>query len=422
MRPVFSVKHAEIYYQHVTSSDHAELTERFLNELIAFVVTHNNYYKKLLGKKKQPRLQDFRILTKAIISKHFDDLKSHGVQEKKFLNSSGGSTGIPQTFLQDMEFSSWSQATQTYYYRQMLHTDYANVPKVILWGSERDTFKQSDLKGKVTNWLTNTTFLNTFNQTEDGWLRYIDEINRAKPYFIKGYAGSLHQIAKVAKEHNHKLWRPKFLYSSAEMLRDFMREDIEGVFGAKVHDFYGSREVGAISGECEKGRKHIFTFNNFVEIVDMDNNPVEPGRVGKILITTLHNYSMPLIRYEIGDTGAISNEPCDCGVNLPWFSELKGRITDHFTTRTGTLVHGEYFTHLFYYRPWIKEFQVTQEDYEVIRVAIIKQGTVNKNDIEDITEKIKYIMGESCVIRWDYVSSIPKTPQGKHLFTRSLVK
>ena len=219
------------------------------------------------------------------------------------------------------------------------------------------------------------------------------------------------------------MYKPKFVYSSAETLQPFMRELIEEVFGCKVYDFYGSREVGAIAGECSHGKMHIFSFNNLVEVVDFSGNPVAPGEEGRVIITTLHNYSMPLIRYDIGDTARLGEAPCSCGSPLPVIEEITGRITDHFLTRDGGLVHGEYFSHLFYFKRWVAEFQVVQEDFDLIKIYFVKNlnFTPPSQDIEDIEKKIRLVMGEDCKIEWIEVKVIPPTPQGKRLFTRSLL-
>ena len=78
-----------------------------------------------------------------------------------------------------------------------------------------------------------------------------------------------------------------------------MRQKIENIFGTKLYDFYGSREAACIAAECKYGLMHVFSFNNYVEILDNNDQPVEEGEEGKVIITNLHNYSMPLIRYEI---------------------------------------------------------------------------------------------------------------------------
>lgn len=404
------------YYEEISWIDPKKLTDKYLKEIIDFSKKNNEYYKKLFAKKD--KLADLPVLTKNDIRANFDSLTSKSAGDDFYKNSSGGSTGKPITLLQDQLYRRWSNATEMMYYRNFLNTDYPTVKKVVLWGSERDAQGQKDIRAKIYNYISNTVFLNTFNANEKQWLDYIDVINRERPYFVKGYAGSLYQLAKIAKRNNKKLFTPHYLYSSAELLRDFMRKEIEEVFDAKVYDYYGSREVGAISGECRYGHKHIFTYNNFVEVVDIDSK----SGMGKILITNLHNHIMPLLRYEIGDTGIVSKEKCSCGSDLPWFEQIYGRITDHFISKDGTLIHGEYFTHLFYYKEWVDEFQVNQ--IERCRIEILYVGHIKANQIEmsEIENKIRKIMkDESSEIVWKKVESIPRTAQGKFLFTRCLI-
>lgn len=419
LRPLVSVKNVKRQLHLVERSSPGELNRYFLAELLASASHHTPYYRELPGKKD--RLSTFPLLNKSLIKEHFENLTTEGLQRKTYLNSSGGSTGQPQTFIQDMEFSSWSETAQEYYYRHFLQVDPVQVKKVILWGSERDTFRQRDLRGQLTNWLTNSLFLNTFQLKESTWLEYVEKINRYQPYFIRGYAGSLYQIARAIKKHNLTPHRPHFIYSSAEMLQDFMRKEIEEAFQAKVFNYYGSREVGAIAGECRSGHLHIFDFHNHVEVVEFAQNK-PTTKDGRLLITNLHNFSMPLIRYEIGDTGQLGQGPCSCGSTLPWLTTLKGRVTDHFFTKAGDVIHGEYFTHLFYFREWVEEFQVNQLDYDQVEVLVVERKPRTEKDQADINEKIRFVLGKKCRIEWKFVSSIAKTPQGKHLFTRCLMK
>jgi phenylacetate-CoA ligase len=413
----------EEYRELINRHPAAELRNDLLIRLLRFCQEQNPYYRAVLAGKTitVDTFAELPVLTKALIGTRFDDLRSDGLKIKTYLNSSGGSTGLPVTLLQDSEYANWSGACEAQYFREFLNVAPHRVKKVVLWGSERDTFGQRNLRATLSNWLSNTVFLNTFDISRRDLLEYVERINECRPHFIKGYAGSLYEISRVINSHKLTVHSPKFVCSSAEMLRDFMRREIEQAFNAKVYDFYGSREVGPIAGECGHGRKHIFVYNNIVETVDDDGNTLNNGLVGRILVTNLHNYSMPLLRYDIGDTGSMSDVPCPCGSDLPYLVELKGRITDHFKTKDGSLVHGEYFTHLFYFRPWVAEFQVNQLELDHIQICIVKNLPPDDADIRDIESKIRLVMGDDCKLTWEYLECIPRTAQGKHLFTRSLV-
>ena len=365
---------------------------------------------------------DLPVLSKDLLRAHFDDLKSRDVASRRYYeNSSGGSTGKPVTILQDDTYRDWCGAAEDLFFTTLMGvTEYQTVPKMYIWGSERDLFSQTTMVNRVMNWLADRVFINAFCMSKDELHRTVAIINRRRPVIIKGYAGSLYELALFIQGRGLKIHSPAVIYSAAEAVRPFMREVIERTFGSKVFDFYGSREVGAMAGECRLGKMHVFAFNNLVEVVDERNQPVAPGREGRILVTTLHNFAMPLIRYEVGDT-AVLGKGCRCGLKLPTLERISGRVTDHFISRQGALVNGEYFTHLFYYKNWLSQFQVVQEEVDRIAIYYVPIGTVPQNDIDDIEHKIRLVMGSDCAIRWRQVGEVPKTPQGKHLFTRSLV-
>ena len=344
----------------ITNTDPFVLSREYLPRLLSFVRDYNTYYAKFLLEDRV--LNNLPVLTKAIIRQRFEELQSTKHTAATYKNSSGGSTGKPVTLIQDTNYTTWSEATQGYYFREFLGVERNAVRSVWLWGSEHDLLKIESWRTKVSLFLQNQLFLNTFKTSEQRWLQYIERIRSYRPYYVARYAGSLYQIACVARKYNVRLYQPKFVYSAAEMLRDFMRKEIEEVFNTKVYDYYGSREVGAIAGECSMGRRHVFIMNNLVEILDDTNRPVGDGEEGNIIITNLHNYSMPMIRYDIGDLGVMSADRCGCGSSLPVLERLTGRITDHFLLRNGTRVHGEFFTHLFYFRDWVEQFQIDQLD------------------------------------------------------------
>ena len=403
----------------MTNQDPFALSCKYLDQLLSFVSEHNTYYAEFLTGRRV--LKNLPILTKEIIRERFDDLQSTKQTTRTYRNSSGGSTGKPATLIQDDVYASWSNATRGYYFREFLGVEMFGAKSIWLWGSERDTFKLSSRKAKLGLFLQNRLLLNTFDTSEQRWLEYIENIRSYRPYYVAGYAGSLYQIARVARKHNIRLHQPEFVYSSADMLHDFMRREIEEQFNVKVYDFYGSREVGSIAGECSAGRRHVFIMNNMVEILDDTNQPVGDAAEGRIVVTNLHNYSFPMIRYEIGDTGGMRFDGCACGSSLPILEKLTGRVTDHFRLRDGGLVHGQYFMHLFYFRDWVDQFQVDQVDYNQIKILVVPGSTVEDRDVVDINTKIRLVMGVDCEVEWQYVDSIEKTPQGKHLFTRCLV-
>lgn len=366
------------------------------------------------------------VLTKKILRNHQQNLISKDYTTRKwFYNYSGGSTGEPTKFIQDNNYKKWTGASNKYYYQNMLDVDYWNVKKVILWGNPDDIFKGSiGIKGIVGIWLNNIKFLNSFKMTKKDMEKYIKIINSFKPVLVRGYANSLYELCRFAESNNLKIYTPRMVVSSAETLNNEIRNKIESVFGTKLYDFYGSRETASLAGECKCGLKHIFEFNNYIEILDENNQPSKEGAKGRIIVTSFHNFSMPFIRYEIGDMAMIGFGKCKCGNILPTLESICGRIEEQFIRKDGSIVIGYFFVHLMgvvLNKGFIKKFQVIQENYDKIRILVIPNLTLPDYEKKDIEDKIRVQMGKDCIIIWDIVDDIPKTKSGKFIYTKSLL-
>lgn len=365
------------------------------------------------------------ILTKDKIKKNFQSLISKDYDKRKwFYYSSGGTTGEPFKFIQDTTYTKWSVATSRYY-RDIIGISNKNLRNVYLWGSDREIFEsRRDIKERLQNWLTNTKNLNAFNMNEENMEKYIKTINSSKPEFIIGYASSLYDLCQYVEREKCRLFTPKIIISTAEKLRDDMRQKIEEMFGTKVFDFYGSREAASIAGECKHNSMHIFSFNNLIEIVDKNDQLVKKNGEGRIIITNLHNYSMPLIRYDIGDIAVLGDKACKCGNPLPTLKKFSGRTLEHFVRDDESIIPAEFFMYLFityYKKEKIKKYQVIQEDYKKIKILIVQSDVIGEQEIKDFEDKIKVAMGKDTEIVWKFVDDIPKTPSGKYLYTKSKV-
>jgi phenylacetate-CoA ligase len=253
--------------------------------------------------------------------------------------------------------------------------------------------------------------------------KYIERWNKARPCLVLAYTTSMFEFARFIERNGVTIHTPKVIVCSAEVLSEEVRTYIEKVMHAPVLNQYGSREVSLIACECPaKQGLHVFSLFNKVEILDSALNESAPGIMGDVVVTNLVNYSMPLIRYQIGDTAmnAVSRS-CTCGRNWPLIAAITGRKSDHLCHKNGTLVHGEYFTHLFYNRPDIEQFQVIQRDYEKVEVLIVPRTSLTEHTRNDIIEKIRLVLGGECDVFFNVVDHIPRTASGKYRYTVSEV-
>ena len=250
---------------------------------------------------------------------------------------------------------------------------------------------------------------------------YIKILNKHKPKIIITYVQSMYQMAKYAREKDLHVEKQNAIHSAAGTLYDFMREEIESVFQCKVFNHYGSREVGVIASECNHHNGlHIIMEHTLVEVVNKDGKPCSPGEKGEIVVTNLNNYSMPLIRYKIGDIGVLQQySNCDCGCSYPKLEKIVGRTTDVFKTKAGGLVDGHYFINIFYFIEGIKNIQVIQKALDIIIVRIVKGEKSSDSILKTAEKRIKLVMGSDCSVIFEFVNEIPKTKTGKYLYTIS---
>jgi phenylacetate-CoA ligase len=237
-----------------------------------------------------------------------------------------------------------------------------------------------------------------------------------------GYASALARFAEFVQAHH--LDDIKFLsvISSAEVLYPHQRELIERTFGCGVIDRYGTRELGGIACECQEHMGlHISTENVCVEIL-RNGIPVPVGEEGDIVVTNLNNYGMPFIRYQTGDVGQLSDVECRCGRGLPMMQIVSGRATDLFKTKDGRTIHRAFFTHLFYDIVEVKQFQVTQESYDLVVVSIVERSPLPSERLVFLERAIKDMMQSDVKVEFEFLDTIPLQPSGKYRFIISKVQ
>lgn len=144
------------------------------------------------------------------------------------------------------------------------------------------------------------------------------------------------------------------------------------------------------------------------------------------MITSLTNYSMPLIRYKIEDRGILSKRECSCGRGFPLLEKAEGRVRSMFRNKQGDLIESGVFIRLFYFRDNIKQFQVIQESLDQITINLVlidkqKLKFVEK-DFREISKVIKPIMGNDIKIKYNILNEIKSNHSGKYMYIFSKIK
>jgi len=401
-----------------------------LESLLKHAYEHVPYYREQmvlsgLVEKGRIRLDSFErlpFLAKDILRDSFRSLQSDDLGSRKWYeNSSGGSTGKQAIFIQDDTYRNWAQANK------ILFDEWSGRSigdrQIRMWGSVRDIMVGKETwRTHTGRWLRNEIWLNAYNMSNDRMDVYARTINRFKPIQILAYVESIYNLARYAQKAGIAMHAPRSIMTTAGVLTQEMRDVIEEVFQTEVFNRYGSREVSDMACECSSHRgMHVSEYYTYVEIVRDDGTPTAPGEVGHIVVTSLTNYAMPIIRYRIGDMGAWAEEPCDCGRPHRLLREVIGRENDMFYTSTGDQFHGSYFTQVMFKQQWTTQYQVIQEAFDLIRIKVVDaEGAANRSNRESelgvIATEVRKVMGGDCRVVFDFVDSIEAAASGKYRY------
>ncbi|GFO56850.1 adenylyltransferase [Geomonas sp. Red276] len=335
-------------------------------------------------------------------------------------DASGGSTGKPTSFFKDRERNRIRSADK------MRHDIWCGWEPgesyATLWGAQREFDLQPPLKARlVERYLYRAFGFNAFDISEEKVLRCLESLKKVRPSMVVAYANVAYLFARIVKRRGLDLapLEIKGLVSSAETLTPEKRSAIEEAFATKVFNRYGSREVGLVASECRAGEgMHVNAENVVVEILK-DGRPAKPGESGEIVVTDLWNYGMPFVRYKMGDVGVATGRLCSCGRGLPLIEGVTGRTSDFLIDERGALVHGEYFTHLFYGLPGIEQFQLIQESRDLVTLNVRPGVGFLPAVLDPVLEKIRLCLGGSVRVQVNQVQQSLVEASGKFRFTIS---
>ena len=411
-----------------------ELHEQRLAALLQYAVNEIPFYRSRVT---SPKLSAFPILRKEDVHAHFEELMEPSLlaeyrgEKKKARYSwvevkTGGSTGTPTVVIHDRDFRDWGRAGRLY--SQHLCGFPLGTPFFMLWGSMRDISESKDSATKrVLNTLLDVHPLNAFLMDETRMRDYLRQMRESSIDHLMAYVDAAHQLARFAEESGTPIRPLRSVMACAGTVTDDDRATLSRVFGARVHNKYGSRECADMACECAAGGFHIYATGVHLEIVDDAGQPVPPGTTGRILVTLLHNRRFPLIRYEIGDIGALGTKTCPCGSPLPLLERVEGRISEIITAANGAYVSPVYIRHLVgvVHNPGaLEKFQFTQTGATSYTLAMQMDTAFADDAFTEVAalvhRDLEKVLGPSADLVISRVADIPPSESGKFLYVRNL--
>lgn len=385
--------------------------EKVLNRTLMYAVNHCNYYKNMALNKKDLCISDFPLVDRHIITEFFDDFCSD-MKDWYFHGDAytGGSTGEPFHLLVGSTYENefGAKRWKVYGYKNgdtIMALDGTKIPDDLVRSGV--FWKQKNKE----NIPFGTIALSSLYINENNARTYCEYILNTKPAFIRGYPSFVFAIAQYSKQLGLKLSGfLKGIELTSETVNLAQIETIREVFGAPVYLQYGHTEACICAYTYDESYKYrVEPLYGFVEILDVNNNHVKEGEVGEVVVTSLHNFAMPLIRYKTGDFAEYGGKDN----RYIYINKVLGRTQDYIYDCNGNkvlltaLIFGQHFKALGHMVKW----QIEQYVQGKIILHIIKGKEYTIDDEKEIT-KIFNTLGHVDIM-FDYCQSIYTTPRGK---------
>lgn len=326
-----------------------------------------------------------------------------------FHDNSSGSNGMPVEFLFDANHQSGRYAAR---YR-FLHANGWNPLRRTTWilaTTSRDD-ESTDSRLRNSRLRMRSAFPGVIFRPFD---EQVETLRATRPEFFYTMPSNLDGLLQAFERRALRLGALRLIFSGGEVLEDSLRERARRILGVEIRDNYGSTEA-FVAWQCPAARYHINAEHVVVEVVDSNDRPVAPGAMGRILITTLENHLMPLIRYEIGDYAIASDERCPCGRTLPTIGKIVGRGINLFRMPDGRRVSPWPLVGPLKARSEIRQFQIVQETQHRYRVRYVCDRELDAAVREEIRASFAAILGIDAELEFDRVESIARTAGGKFM-------
>lgn len=402
---------------------------RRLSALLHYAYRNVPYYRKQWDEAgiKPGDIQSFDdlkrlpVLTKPVVQRQFDDLQSAAMKGARLhRGKTSGSTSSPMQYVrtQDSKARFWAAQYRGYG-----------------WYGIRPGDKQGRFYGmpfaqvnsgreKLKDFVMNRRRLGRFDLSEARMRDFAQRMNRFRPVYFNGYSSWLGRFAEFIEQQEGAAydWIPlKGAVATSEVLTEQHRETIERAFGCKVIQEYGSAEIGLVAISCPSGGFHTVPENVYLEQLPAGKDVQSPSGTPlyEVVVTDLHSYAMPFIRYKVGDyLGAVSDSDriCECGRESTLIGSVLGRTNSYVITPEGSVIGGmlfDYIAKTIAYGKGISGFAARQKDLRTIILYIARAAAVSEGAVDTLVAASMSHLSPSMHVEVEFVDELPRTSTGK---------
>ena len=401
------LKEIELCIKQSNSDKAMQIRTAHLERLLKHAAKTTPYYNSL---HTSNQISDFPVIRKTVIQDNFELFQSSEFKDKdNFKVSTSGSTGVPFFLFQNKGKRNRNHADIIYFYNE----GHFNVGNRLY---ELEVWRGHNQKGKLKAWLQNAVQFDISRLTDERIEEFLNLLKSDKQTkkTMLGFATSYEMIAQYL-EKNRIILKDLGITSAianSEYLNPYTKSTLGKHLNTTVLSRYSSEEVGMIAQQTIDS-PNSFVINHasyYVELLQLDSNePAKPGEFGRIVVTDLFNYAMPIIRYDTGDIAKLGLDEND----VMKFDQIEGRKMDVIYDSQGNLVSSfVVYTKFYKYYTLLKQYQFIQQGEKEYEVKLNLQGESFEFE-NDLVDDIKSDFGQDAKVIISYVDEIPPLSSGK---------
>ena len=319
-----------------------------------------------------------------------------------------GSTGMPLTLFFSEEDAQYAGAS---YDKVRMENGFRLFRDVLLCTGDFNHIPKSNSKKWYQHLgILRSEGLNVFEPLD----AQIQVLKKVEPDVIWGYPSAIKLLAKEVQEKNIEKVCPRLIFTASEVLGPKTRDLINSVFNVDLFDVYGAWESGCMAWECDEHAGYHKNMDTvLMEFVEENGELVDAGKRGKVVVTNLHSYAMPIIRYELGDFAIPTDEECSCGRGGYLVNMIEGRAGDFVKVPSGGIFSPIVFEFFMERFSEIAHYQIIQEKEDRIAIKMVMGQAFSENTVYRIETELKDILGNDVLIEPKIVEEINKEKSGK---------
>ncbi|WP_152657622.1 phenylacetate--CoA ligase family protein [Oceanobacillus sp. CFH 90083] len=384
-----------------------------IKRLFAEATNHTKFYQEYADRLE---LADFPVVNKNFIRDNQESFMSQKYQTNElFKMSTSGSTGTPFTSYQNLEKKRRVNA-EAIFFNGLAGYEVGN--KLIHLRSLNIINQKSKLKQFVQN-----ERLIDIDKLDNPNIRMIckeiENLTQNSGGTALSYASTYDALADYFNKNGTDIiGKSKIngIISTSELLYDNTRHTMMKAFACDAYSRYANMENG-ILGQDNPNHPNTFIMNEasyYFEILKMGSDePVEQGELGRIVVTDLFNYAMPMIRYDTGDVGTFTMVKVN-GKEKKGITDFGGRQIDMIFDSNGQYISPHKISVTFWEFEEVKEFQFIQVSKKDYQVLLNIEGEFTKQNL--LKDKLLEVLGVNANIMFKKVKAIPTLNSGKRKY------